>query len=140
MSLRLSKREREALEAVIRHQRGESRLYRRARMILLAHSGASKASIARQLGTNRTRVGEWLRRFEDERLSGLRDAERSGRPAKITALEPHQVIAAACRAPDERGVDRAIWTHDSLREALVSSGLVRECVFRAIVNTHFAPT
>jgi len=126
VSLRLSKREREALEGIVRHQRGESRLYRRARMILLADRGTSKASIARQLGTNRTRVGEWLRRFENERLSGLTDAERSGRPAKISALERHQVIAAACRAPSELGVDRAVWTHDSLRETLVSAGLVRE--------------
>ena len=134
MSFRLSKREREALEAIVRHQRGESRLYRRARMILLANGGASKASIARQLGTNRTRVGEWLWRFEGERLSGLTDSERSGRPAKITALERHQVIAAACRAPSELGVDRAIWTHDSLREALVSAGLVREISTTVVGN------
>jgi len=103
-------------------------------MVLLANTGASKASIARQLGTNRTRVGEWLRRFEEERLSGLTDSERSGRPAKITALERHQVIAAACRAPDELGVDRAIWTHDSLREALVTSGLVREISTTVVGN------
>jgi len=95
-------------------------------MALLSDRGESKASIARQLGTNRTRVGEWLHRFECDRLEGLKDFERSGRPAKITPLERHQVIAAACRAPKELGVERAVWTHESLRDAVVSRGLVRE--------------
>jgi transposase len=95
-------------------------------MVLLADGGESRASIARQLGTNRSRVGDWLQRFERDGLAGLTDAERSGRPAKITALERHQVIAAACRGPSELGVARAVWTHESLRQALISHGLVRE--------------
>jgi len=132
VGVHLSKREREALEAILRHQRGETRLYRRARMALLSDRGESKASIARQLGTNRTRVGEWLHRFENGRLEGLKDFERSGRPTKITPLERHQVIAAACRAPKELGVERAVWTHASLRDAVVSRGLVREISSAAV--------
>ena len=126
MVLRLTRKARAALEAITRHQCGEARLYRRARIVLLAASGESKSSIARQLGTNRTRVGEWLRRFERHGVEGLQDQERSGRPKTITALERHQVIAAACRSPREFGIDRSIWTHESLRDAIVTAGLVRE--------------
>jgi transposase len=122
--LRLSRQEQRELEAITRHQRGEARLYRRARIVLLAAQGASKASIARQLGTNRLRVGEWLRRFERDRLGGLTDHARCGRPLEITPLERHQVIAAACRSPKEFGLDRVVWTHESLRDALVSARLV----------------
>ena len=124
MGLRLSRQEQRELEGITRHQRGEARLYRRARMVLLAVEGVPKASIARQLGTNRVRVGEWLRRFERDRVSGLSDHARSGRPVEITPLERHQVIAAACRSPKEFGVDRAVWTHETLCDAVVSVGLV----------------
>lgn len=126
MALRLRRKAREELEAIIRQQSGEARLYRRARIVLLAASGESKSAIARKLGTNRTRVGDWLRRFEEGGVEGLQDYERSGRPTVISALERHQVIAAACRSPGDFGVARAVWTHESLREALVSAGLVRE--------------
>jgi transposase len=126
MELRLTRKEREALESITRHQRGEARLYRRARIVLLAADGESRSSIARHLGTNRTRVGDWLRRFLHDRLSGLQDRKRSGRPTTITSLERHQVIAAACRSPEKFGVDRAVWTHGALKDAVVSAGLVRE--------------
>jgi transposase len=66
-----------------------------------------------------------LRRFTKVRLSGLRDRPRSGRPSRITPLERHQVIAAACRSPNDLGVARNTWTHESLRDALVAQGLVR---------------
>ena len=89
MALRLSRKERDALESIVRRQRSEAREYRRARIVLLAASGESKSAIAHQLGTNRQRVGEWLRRFEQARLVGLTDQPRSGRPAQITPLERH---------------------------------------------------
>ncbi|MBU1949264.1 MAG: IS630 family transposase, partial [Candidatus Eisenbacteria bacterium] len=126
MALRLTRKAREELEAMIRHQCGEARLYRRARIVLLAASGESKSSIARQLGTNRTRVGEWLYRFEQDGVEGLQDYERCGRPKTISTPERHQVIATACRSPREFGIDRTIWTHETLREALISADLVRE--------------
>jgi transposase len=126
MVVRLSRKERERLEEITRHQRGEARLYRRARMVLLAASGASISSIARQLGTCRLRVGEWLRRFQKCGADGLTDERRSGRPSVITPLERHQVIATACCSPQEFGLDRNIWTLESLRETLIVEDLVRE--------------
>jgi transposase len=125
MGVRVSQSEARELERIVREQRGEARLYRRARMVLLAASGASISSIARQTGTNRTRVGEWLRRFETAGVEGLVDQPRSGRPPEVTALERHQVIAAACEKPSAFGLDRAVWSHESLAEALESSGRVR---------------
>ena len=126
MALRLSRKERDALESIVRRQRSEARAYRRARIVLLAARGESKSAIARQLGTNRQRVGEWLGRFEQDRLEGLTDQPRSGRPSQITPLERHQVIATACRSPREFGVERTVWSHQSLRDALVAAELVRE--------------
>jgi transposase len=125
MGLRLRGRERAALLEVTRFQRVEARLYRRARMVLLSAGGESISSIARQMGTCRLRVGQWLRRFRAERLAGLVDQPRSGRPVVITPLERHQVIATACSSPEDFGIQRTMWTHESLRDAVVKAGLVR---------------
>ena len=94
-------------------------------MVLLAVDGESVAAIARRLGTSRARVSEWLKRFRRGRLRGLMDDARSGRPRVITALERHQVVAAACQSPRSFGVVRDVWTHESLAGALAAKGLVR---------------
>lgn len=95
-------------------------------MVLLAADGESISAIARTVGSNRTRVGYWLKRFEAQGIDGLDDEKRSGRPIQITPLERHQVVAAACRSPTEFGQVRTLWSHVALREALLAAGLVRE--------------
>ena len=125
MELRLTRRERADLKRTLREQSGEARDWRRARMVLQAASGESVSAIARQLGTSRSRVSEWLTRFRRERLEGLWDNPRSGRPRVITPLERHQVVAAACQSPKAFGVSRHIWTRESLAEALVVAGRIK---------------
>ena len=52
----------------------------RAKMILLAAEGWGNDVIARGLHTRREVVSLWRKRFYDERLAGLEDRPRSGRP------------------------------------------------------------
>ena len=52
----------------------------RAKMILLAAEGWSNDAIARSLRTRREVVSLWRKRFFEERLAGLEDHARSGRP------------------------------------------------------------
>ena len=132
MELILSRKERDDIEAIIRRQRGEARLYRRARMILLAAEGRSISAIARDLGTCRARVGHWLGQFTARRLAGLTDSPRSGRPPEISPLERHQVIATACRSPMDFGYQRVVWNHETLARAVVSRGLVRNPSYTAV--------
>jgi transposase len=132
MGLKLSKRERDDLQAIVRRQRAEARFHRRARMVLMAAEGESLSGIARRLGTCRARVGQWLRRFRERRLEGLEDLPRSGRPAEITPLERHQVIAAACRSPADFGLQRVLWDHGTLAIAVMSAGLVRSISSRTV--------
>ncbi len=124
MGVRVSASEARELERIVRKGRGEARWYRRARMVQLAASGESISGIARALGTSRARVGDWLGRFEEEGVRGLEDQPRSGRPVEITALERHQVIAAACGDPSEFGLERTVWSHEALAVALERSGRV----------------
>ena len=52
----------------------------RARMILLADQGFSNDEIANRLDTPRKVVSMWRKRFFEERLLGLEERPRSGRP------------------------------------------------------------
>lgn len=52
----------------------------RATMILLAAEGWNNAAIAHRLQTRREVVSLWRKRFHDQRLAGLEDRPRSGRP------------------------------------------------------------
>jgi len=106
MDIRLTRKEKRDLEAIIRFESGEARFHRRARMVLLADRGDSVSMIAAKVGSSRSCVRDWLQRFDDQRLEGLEDSHRCGRPPEITSLERHQVVATACRSPREFGFER----------------------------------
>jgi hypothetical protein len=52
----------------------------RAKMILHAAEGLSNDKIAQRLDTRREIVGLWRKRFFEERLAGLEERARPGRP------------------------------------------------------------
>ena len=52
----------------------------RAKMILLAAEGLANDEIARRLGTRREVVSMWRKRFFEERLRGIDERPRPGRP------------------------------------------------------------
>lgn len=52
----------------------------RAKMILMAADGESNDQIAARLDTRREVVSQWRKRFFEQRLRGLEELPRSGRP------------------------------------------------------------
>ena len=56
----------------------------RAKIVLLASQGLGNASISEHLDTPRQIVSKWRRRFHDERLAGLDELPRTGRPARFS--------------------------------------------------------
>ena len=56
----------------------------RAKMILLAAEGWSNDEIATSLHTRREIVSLWRKRFFEERLAGLEDQARPGRPRSFS--------------------------------------------------------
>ena len=132
MWIQLTPKQQGGLERLVRGGKTEVRKYRRAEMVLLAGQGVSVKSIARRLGTNRSLVKKWLGRFRGKGLPGLDDLPRSGRPQRVQCLERTQVVAAACQAPEQYGLQRVLWSHSALSEALVESGLVRSISARTV--------
>ncbi|MFD9601531.1 glycoside hydrolase family 3 C-terminal domain-containing protein [Streptomyces sp. NPDC059970] len=90
----------------------------RAQIVLLAARGWANARIARQVGVDLDSVWMWRGRFAEQRLAGLADRGRSGRPSAFTPLQRAQVTAPAWQLPAEGGVPLARWSAPELaREA-----------------------
>lgn len=81
--VKLSNEERAVLEQRARSTKAPYRSVLRASVILLLAALMSISEVARQVGLRRRIVRKWQLRFEDERLAGLEDRPRSGRPARF---------------------------------------------------------
>ena len=126
----LSEDEEEALLARARSARSEYRDRLRARIVLAASAGATNAAIARQVGVCQDTVRKWRGRFAVDRLPGLKDAARSGRPPVFTPADRAEVIALACALPAESGVALSRWSCPELARELTE-----RCQIAASVST-----
>lgn len=76
----LSDDERVHLEAAARRYTSPYRDVVRARIVLYAAQGLGNDEIAVRLDTPRQIVSKWRKRFYEQRLAGLADLPRGGRP------------------------------------------------------------
>src|SRR6266545_1349590 len=85
----LSGEERAELERRVACYTLPHKVVQRAKMILYAADGLSNAEIARRLETAAEVVGRWRKRFFEERLAGLDDRQRAGRPRRFPPGRDH---------------------------------------------------
>lgn len=97
----LSDEEQTTLKLWVAAGKTEQRFAKRAQVILCASAGIRLKDISKQVGLSWQNCLKWRRRFVKDRLEGLRDATRRGRPAVITPGERVSVMALACTAPDD---------------------------------------
>jgi len=93
--------ERMALDRLIRARTTEQRLAQRARIVVRAAEGVANKRIAAELGVTLMTVLLWRRRFEADRLAGLREAPRPGRPPTYTRADRDRVIALTLEPPPD---------------------------------------
>jgi transposase len=73
--------ERNALQAITKKYTSPYCDVMRAKVILLAADGLSNKQIGEQLQLPRQIVSKWRKRFFEQRLAGLQERPRRGRPA-----------------------------------------------------------
>ena len=71
------------------------------RALIILHSAHKKSmdEIVSITGKSKPVVNKWRQRFRVNRISGLKDAPRSGKPKTITAAQQAMVIEKACSKP-----------------------------------------
>ena len=79
--IELSEQERKVLEAQARRYTLPYRDVVRAKIVLMAAEGLDNDEIASRLSTRREIVSKWRKRFFAERLDGLEERPRRGRPS-----------------------------------------------------------
>jgi len=119
------------LLARVRSGRTEHRDRVRAQIVLAAAAGATNAAIAVGLGLCVDTARRWRRRFATNRLDGLTDRPRPGRPRRFTAETVAAITALACTLPAETGTPLSRWS---------STELAVEAVTRGVVDTISAST
>ncbi len=91
------------------------RAAKRAAVILAAAQGMSNRRIATEVGLSEEYVAMWRRRFVTERLQGLQDRPRSGRPRVYDHDARRKVVAIATSGGQGTG---GRWSHRVLAENL----------------------
>ena len=81
--IELSEQERVVLERRARAEKLPFQDVQRARIVLYAAEGLADTEIAARLDTSPGLVGRWRRRFAEQRLDGLKDKPRAGRPRRF---------------------------------------------------------
>jgi transposase len=99
-----------ALAARVASGRTEYRDRLRAQIVLEVAHGASNAAIAESLNVCVDTVRAWRRRFAVDRIKGLRDRPRSGRPPVHGPAVRAEVVAMACAPPAEQDVPLSRWS------------------------------
>ncbi|MCW2718319.1 IS630 family transposase [Pseudonocardia sp.] len=120
----LTAAEEAVLTARARSGRTEHRDRVRARIVLGAAAGASNTAIAAELGLCVDTARRWRRRFTEQRLAGLVDRARTGRPRSFTAVQLAALTALACTLPAETGIPLSRWSSTELALEAVTRGVV----------------
>ena len=120
--VKLSKKDRNALEALLRQSTAPQRDVIRARIALMAAEGQTTAAIATSLGMSLPSVSKWRGRVASQGMAGLREVQRPGRPRRIGGAQRLQLLALACEPGEAQG--RATPTLDELCERAVEQGVV----------------
>ena len=113
--IELTAEEEATLTAWTRKTTMERRLVERAGIMLLLHQGFTTVQIAERLHTRTARVSKWRQRFAQERLRGLTDAPRSGKPAQYGEEVEKRILALLDQPPPPlpvSGKDRTIKLRD----------------------------
>ena len=138
----LTERERQVLENLANSRTLERRCGERATIILELAAGTPKQAIAQAVHLTRKIVYQWYDRWlaAQDRLHGageasdkefrqlieeiLTDQPRPGTPATFTAEQVCQIMALACKHPEDLGLPFSTWTPTELARMAVKHGIV----------------
>ncbi len=123
-AIELSVAEREQLDAWTRCRSSAQAVALRSRIVLAAAEGLKNTEIAERVGVTRPVVTKWRNRFAEDRLEGLLDEPRPGRPRTVTDAQVEEVIVKTLETTPKDA------THWSTRSMASEVGLTQSAVHR----------
>ena len=116
--------ERARLLALTRARSLPAALTQRARIVLACERQPSNQAVASELGVSAHTVGKWRQRFITQRLAGLHDELRSGRPRTIDDAAVADLLTKTLTTQPHAG------THWSVRAMAAETGVSKSAVHR----------
>ena len=80
---------------------------KRLRAVVLNSEGHTSGELAKILQAPRSKVSEWLQRYQTEGIDGLLEGYRSGRPSELSEEQQQQLGDILDSGPVAYGLDRA---------------------------------
>jgi transposase len=120
----LSDEEREQLESWERRPKSAQALAQRSRIVLAAAEGLKNTEISERLAVDQKTVTKWRSRFARDRLCGLVDEPRPGKPRTISDAQVEEVIVKTLESTPRDA------THWSTRSMASEAGLSQTAVSR----------
>lgn len=123
--LELNEAEQAQLSSIARSRSMSAALSLRARIVLACAAGQPNNAVARRFESTNATVGKWRRRYLKDRLTGLYDEVRPGKPRSI---DDERVAALIHKTLHKKPKDGS--THWSVRAAAAESGISKSSVQR----------
>src|SRR5438132_4194562 len=118
-AVRLTQRQRRELARLAARTSAPHALLQRARIILRLAEGQWPATVGRALGVSDRYVRKWRARWRmTGDAHGLEDADRPGRPSRISVAVKCELVEIACDREKDVAF-RDVWTQQSLADALL---------------------
>jgi len=89
---------------------GAYRVAKRLQAVVLNAEGRTSGELAAILKAPRSKVSEWLLRYQQHGEEGLLEGARSGRPPGLSAQQRTQLADLLDSGPVAYGLDTGVWT------------------------------
>ena len=103
----------------------DARATRRMLALALVLEGGSREAAARAAGMDRQTLRDWVHRYNEEGLAGLRDRRRPGRKPRLTPEQEAELAAAVERGPDPDRDGVVRWRRVDLQALIETRSAVR---------------
>lgn len=143
-AIELTEKQKSLLETIERRAKTSQRLAQRVSIVLALFQSSNIRAIAKKLGITRNAVYKWkkrwltgfarLKRMEERGVKDnklleaieliLKDAPRSGAPAKFTPEQIVAIIATACEHPENSERPVSHWTLREIADEVIKRGIV----------------